>query len=97
MSVVGVACKSRDAIGHHRDTTAQGSLPFAHRGLCRAAEIMAATALDFCRDPRLRNRARAEFQRATRGFTYAPLVPKGQKIPSKTGETDSPVARRLDT
>lgn len=80
MSVIGVACKSRNAAGHHRDTTAQGKLPFAHRGLCRAAEILAATALDLCRDAGFRRRAKSEFRGLTRDFVYDPLVPKRQKI-----------------
>ncbi len=73
---VNVVCKSRAAIGHHRDTTAQVTLPLAHRGLQRAAEILAACAFDLAVDARLRSKTMAEFRRSIKGFTYDPLVGK---------------------
>ncbi|MCX7591010.1 MAG: peptidase dimerization domain-containing protein, partial [Kiritimatiellae bacterium] len=76
-----VACVAKGTTGHHREYAAQCVLPFAHRGMLRAAEVLAATTFDLCANPRLLRRARAEFLRRTRGFTYDPLVAPHQKPP----------------
>jgi len=78
-----VACVSKkDVPGHHRDYAAQMKLPFAHRGMLRAAEVFAGAVCDLADDAKLAARARAEFKQRTRGFRYDPLVPKRQKPPS---------------
>jgi len=78
-----MACSSaRDVTGHHRDYAAQMKLPFAHRGMLRAAEVIAGAAVDLASQKRLVARAAAEFKKRTRGFRYDPLVPKKQKPPS---------------
>lgn len=77
-----VVCQSKkDITGHHRETAAQMTLPFAHRGMLRAAEVFAATICDLCADRRLLARARSEFRAKTKDFAYDPLVPKRQKPP----------------
>ena len=77
-----IACVSKGTTAHHRDFASQAKLPFAHKGMLRAAEVIAATVLDLCADPELLGRTRKEFKRRTRGFTYDPLVPKRQKPPT---------------
>ena len=79
---ITVACTSKNAKGHHRDYTAEVKLPLAHRGTLRAAEIMAATALDLCTDAALLRKVKAEFRRRRGRFAYDPLVPKRQKPPT---------------
>ena len=79
LGVFNTACYSEGAAGHHRSLTAQVKLPFAHRGMLKAAEIMAGAAIDLCTD---RGRLQAigkEFRKATRKFTYDPLVGKRLK------------------
>ncbi len=77
----GVTCVSRGVRGHNREYTAHSNLPFAHRGMLRAAEVMAGTAWDLLSDRALLRRVRAEFARGTKGFRYDPLIPKGQRPP----------------
>jgi len=78
-----VACTSREEVAiHHRDFTAQMKLPFAHRGMLRTAEIFAGAVVDLCADPDLLKRAKVEFRKRTKGFTYDPLVGKRQRPPT---------------
>ena len=83
MSVFSTACHSKGISAHHRDLTAQMKLPFAHKGMLRGAEILAATALDLCSDSRLLARVRAEFRKRTKGFKYDPLIPARPKRPHR--------------
>jgi len=76
-----VACVPKGTTGHHRDWSAQGGLPFAQRGCLQAAKIFAGCALDLILDKAALRRARAEFRRRTRGFTYDPLLTRSQKVP----------------
>jgi aminobenzoyl-glutamate utilization protein B len=83
MGRFSMACISKEGVtGHHRDLAAQVKLPFAHRGLLRAGEVLAGAALDLLAGTKLLAKARAEFKKRTRGFTYDPLVPKRQKPPT---------------
>jgi len=78
-----VACVSAEGVpAHHRDYAAQMKLPFAHKGLLRAAEVFAGAAVDVASKKGLLKKAAAEFKRRTKGFRYDPLVPKKQKPPS---------------
>lgn len=76
-----IACVSKGVRGHHRDYTAQANLPFAHRGMLRAAEVFAGTAWDLFTDTRVLRKIRAEFTKGTKGFRYDPLIPKRQRPP----------------
>ena len=76
-----LACYAKGAPGHHRGLAAQTALPFAQRAALQAAKVFAGTALDLCQNPELMRKARAEFRKRTKGFTYDPLVPKRQKVP----------------
>ncbi len=78
----GVACCCKGTVGHHRDFASQVKHPFAHRSVQRAGEIFAATVLDLCTNRKLLSKAKAEFRKGTKGFTYDPLVKKNQKPPT---------------
>ena len=78
-----MACVAKGTRGHHRDYTFQTNLPFAYRGMQRTAEVMAGTAWDLATRPAVLGEVRAEFEKATKGFTYDPLVPKCQRPPIK--------------
>jgi aminobenzoyl-glutamate utilization protein B len=79
----GMVCTAKDSRGHHRDYTFQTNLPFAYRGMLRAAEVMAGTAWDLFTQPALLKRVRTEFAKGTKGFSYDPLVPRRQRPPVK--------------
>jgi len=76
-----VTCVPKGVRGHNREYTAHSNLPFAHRGMLRAAEVMAGTAWDLLTNPALLRSVRAEFVRGTKGFRYDPLIPKKQRPP----------------
>jgi len=76
-----VACVPKGTRGHHRETTAQSNQSFAHRGMLRGAEVMAAIAWDLATDAKRLARIRAEFRKGTKGFRYDPLIPKRQRPP----------------
>ena len=78
----GVACCCKNTTGHNRDYANQVKHPFAHRAVERAGEVFAATVLDLCADKKLLSKAKAEFRKGTKGFTYDPLVKKSQKPPT---------------
>ena len=78
---LSVACIPSDRTGHHYELTAQARLPFAHKGMLRAAEILAASMVQLCSSPQTLSKIKKEFRRRTRGFTYKPLVPARQKPP----------------
>jgi aminobenzoyl-glutamate utilization protein B len=77
-----LACLAKETTGHHREYAAQMTLPFAHRGMLRAAEIFAGAAIDLCTRKPLLQKAKAEFRNRRGGKKYDPLVPKRQKPPS---------------
>ncbi len=75
------ACVALGTPGHHRDYTAQSNLPFAHKGMLKAAEVLAATAWDLCTEPKVLKKVVNEFKAGTKGFKFAPLLPKTQRPP----------------
>ena len=81
LTAVHVVCLSRGTTSHHRQYAAQMVLPLAHRGMLRAAEVLAASTLDLCANYDLLRRVRAEFTKRLAGRRYDPLIPKGQKPP----------------
>jgi aminobenzoyl-glutamate utilization protein B len=76
-----LACVAKGTRGHHRQYTAQTNLPFAHRGMMHAAEILAASAWDLFTNAALRRRVRGAFRKGTRGFRFDPLIPENQRPP----------------
>jgi len=78
-----MVCVSEEGVtGHHRSLANQVKLPFAHRGMMRAAEVLAGCAVDLIADRENLAAAKAEFRKRTRGFTYDPLIGKRQTPPS---------------
>jgi aminobenzoyl-glutamate utilization protein B len=77
----GVTCGPKNARGHNREYTAQGNLPFAHKGMLKAAQVFAMTAWDLATDSGLLRKVGAEFKKGTKGFRYDPLVPARQRPP----------------
>jgi aminobenzoyl-glutamate utilization protein B len=76
-----MVCYTQDTPGHHRDMAAQAVMPFAERSILQTAKVFAGSAIDLCQDKKLMQKARSEFGKRTRGFTYDPLIPKRQKVP----------------
>ena len=76
-----IAGYAKGTPGHHRDLAAQALFPFADRAIFQAAKIFAGSAIDLIAKPDLLRKAKSEFQKKTRGFTYDPLIPKRQKVP----------------
>ena len=60
---------------HSWSAVAQGKLAYAHKGMHRAAKILAATALDLFLEPEWLARAQGEFEERTGGRPYASLLP----------------------
>lgn len=76
-----MVCYAKGTPGHHRDMTAQAAMPFAERAILQTAKVFAGSAIDLILNPERLRAARAEFEKATEGFTYDPLIPKRQKVP----------------
>jgi len=76
-----VACVAKGTPGHNRLYTAQGTWPFARRGMLQAAKVFAGCALDLVGHAGLVRGVRTEFRRRTRGFTFHPLIPRRQPVP----------------
>lgn len=66
----GVACVPKDTTGHHRDYAAAVRLGGAHRGMLKAAEVLAAAAVELAINPPLLRRAKTEFHKNRRGKKY---------------------------
>lgn len=66
---------------HTWPVTACGGMSIGVRGTLAAAEVLALTALDVLTDAKLRQAARADFERRTQGFTYVSPLPPAQEHP----------------
>lgn len=73
------ACHAPGTPGHHWSATQQYGMEIGEKGMLTAAKVMAASALELLTKPALIQEIRAEFQEKTKGFTYDPIIPKGQK------------------
>jgi aminobenzoyl-glutamate utilization protein B len=67
---INVACVPREAVGHHREYARLVRLPGAHRGMLKAAEYLAAGAVELALNKPLLKRAQAEFRRNMRTRKY---------------------------
>jgi aminobenzoyl-glutamate utilization protein B len=61
--------------GHSWQLVAQGKTPAAHKGLAHAAKVMAGTAVDLIADPRLVERAKADFRERLDGKPFVNPIP----------------------
>ena len=71
----------KGTIGHNREYTRHSNRPYAHRGMTRAAEVLAGTVWDLVTRPKLLAKVKKEFKEKTKGFRYDPLVSKTQRYP----------------
>ena len=65
-----LACKQKQIRVHSRDNAAMCRTPGAHRGMLKAAEILAAGTLELMLNGSLLNKARTEFKENMRGKKY---------------------------
>ncbi len=79
---ISVACVPEGTTGHHRDYAAMVRTPGAHRGMLKAAEVLAAAAVELALNRRLLNKARAELRKARRGKPYRLPMPPGAAPPA---------------
>ena len=75
---IGVACVPKNTIGHHRQYAAAVRTPGAHRGMLKAAEYLAAGAVELALNPPLLARAAKEFKEMRKGKRY--------ELPRKTAD-----------
>ena len=71
-----VACVPSGTVGHHRQYAEAVRTPGAHRGMCKAAEYLAAGAVELAINKRLLNKAKAEYKKNRR--------PKQYKLPKRS-------------
>jgi|LSQX01.3.fsa_nt_gb aminobenzoyl-glutamate utilization protein B len=69
-----VACVCKGTTAHNREYTMQTKLPFAHKGMLKAAKVLAGTAIDLFTDKKLLNKVVAEFKTGTKDFKFDPLL-----------------------
>jgi aminobenzoyl-glutamate utilization protein B len=79
------ACKTPDTPGHNELAARQFKMSIGEKGMMVAAKAMAFSAWDCLTLPEELQKIRQEFTDKTRGFTYDPGVPKGQKPPVGDG------------
>jgi aminobenzoyl-glutamate utilization protein B len=67
---------------HGWPVVACGGMSIGHKGMAWASKALAATMIDFYRDPRNVQTVRAEFAKSTEGIAYKPYIPPGPpKVP----------------
>ncbi len=67
---IDVACVPKGTVAHHRRFAELVRTSGAHRGMLRAAEILAAAVVELVLNPPLLQKAKAEFRRNMRGRKY---------------------------
>ena len=76
---LNIACFAAGAPGHSWQNVAIGKSTIAHKGLLKAGEVIAATAIDLIENPELLSEARAELLSRTNGEFESP-IPDGEII-----------------
>lgn len=79
MAVFDMACLPEGLVPHNREVARASRLPGAHRGMVRAAEVMAAAAVQLALHPRLLSWSKAEFRRQMKGKVYR--LPRCRRMP----------------
>lgn len=72
---LSVACVPKGTTGHHREYAAMVRTPGARRGMLKAAEVLAAAAVELVLNRALLRKAKAEFQKVRRGKKYKLAMP----------------------
>ena len=75
LTCIRMACVPKEVPGHHRDYAAAVRLPGAHRGMLKAAEVLAAAAVELAVNAPLLKKAQAEFRKNRRGKSYRLPLP----------------------
>jgi aminobenzoyl-glutamate utilization protein B len=84
----GATCAVGTAF-HSWQMVAQGTAPFAHKGMVRAARVLALAALDALSDPDLVSRAKQEWKTILAGRSYVCPIPAEVMPPSEVGASRS--------
>ncbi len=79
---ISVACVPKGTTGHHRDYAAMVRTPGAHRGMGKAAEALAAGAVELALNAPLLRKAREDFRKSRRGKKYSLPMPANAKPPA---------------
>ena len=75
ISMLWTTCFAMAVPGHSWGNTATSGMSIGHKGMMRAAEIMALAALECYTDPTHIQKAREEFARSTKGQPYKSMIP----------------------
>ncbi|HEX2061588.1 MAG TPA: amidohydrolase [Thermoanaerobaculia bacterium] len=62
---------------HGWPVVACGGMSIGHKGMLWASKALAATMIDYYRDPKLLQSVKTEFAKSTEGITYKPYIPAG--------------------
>jgi aminobenzoyl-glutamate utilization protein B len=76
-----LSTSGKDLPWHSWATSASHGLPGAAKAAVTAAKVLAMTGVDLLTQPKLLERARAEFQKQSAGKPYRSPIPTGQKPP----------------
>ena len=75
VAMLRTACFSTGTPGHSWGNVATGGMSIGHKGMMHAAKVMAVAAMRCYTDPTHIQKAREEFQQATKGRPYQTLLP----------------------
>jgi aminobenzoyl-glutamate utilization protein B len=75
----GAACWPKDAPGHSWAVTTCSGSSIGYKGMQVAAKTLAAAGIETLMNPKIIEKAQAEFKEKTRGSTYQSAVPEDQK------------------
>jgi aminobenzoyl-glutamate utilization protein B len=75
------ACHTMGSPGHSWQNVATSGMSIGHKGMLKAAEILALTAIEFMNNPELVEKARKEFDEMTKDRPYKSPFPEGYKPP----------------
>jgi aminobenzoyl-glutamate utilization protein B len=78
-ATLGTACWPKDSPGHSWVVTTCSGSSIGYKGMQVAAKTLAATGIETLMDPKIIERAQAEFKEKTKGFIYKSAVPRDQK------------------
>jgi aminobenzoyl-glutamate utilization protein B len=81
ISMLSTACFATGAAGHSWGIVATSGMSIGHKGMMHAAKIMAVAAMDLYAAPEHLQRARQEFEAATRDHPYQTPLPDNVKPP----------------
>jgi aminobenzoyl-glutamate utilization protein B len=76
VSMVTTTCFPMAAPGHSWGNVATGGMSIGHKGMLHAAKVMAVAAMDCYNNPEHIQKAREEFQQATKGRPYKAMIPE---------------------